>query len=268
MHVPVRTVCQRFEVAQAHQNLSILREWSRVYPESAVRSLEEAAGIGLFIEPGHWLNQGLALGLGGAVTPGFLGRLEALLADGANPIVVEATSGADPDLFPLLAARGYRIRAFQQVMSRVTGSEDPAGGGADVEVRPATPDQFELWGQVVEAGFRDCDALGEPPAFCRVTGRAEGNTPFLAWVGGEPAGAGTLGLFGGVAVLSATSIRPSFRGRGAQRALVAARIAMAWAAGCGEVCASVEAGSISQANLERCGFKVRYPKLELIKGLE
>lgn len=260
-HDPLGSLVRRLEGAQAAQNKAILNVLH------GARCLElkgcSANAFGL----GHALNQAVTLGFEGALAEGDLDRIEALLGEGGNPVVLEATPAADPSLFALLARRGYRIRTFQQVLARTVGLAAHVQVDWDPRLRVelAEPEQGDLWARVVMAGFQDVDVLEEPPdPFCLATTASGGNMAFLAWMGAEPAGGGVLGTFGGVAVLSGTSVRPRFRGLGAQRALIAARLLWASKQGCIEACAAVLPASPSQANLERRGFRVAYPKLEMV----
>jgi GNAT superfamily N-acetyltransferase len=256
MHPELNALCTRLEFAQASQNLACAHS-------GGGETLRLPGALGVYLGAGHPFNQGLALGLRAPLPAADLDRLEAFLGRGGAPVVLELTPGADPDLPALLAARGYRIRQFQQVWAR--GPEplrDPGG----CEVRPVTAAQADLAARVVQAGFLDCDDLAaqEPgPALSMAT--AEATTVFLAWVDGRPAAAGAVGLHGDVAALSGTSVLPRYRGRGLQRALIAARLAFARDRGCTLAASATLPGGASQANLERCGFKVVYPKLEMVR---
>ena len=69
---------------------------------------------------------------------------------------------------------------------------------------------------------------------------------------------------GGVAWLSGAGVLPASRGRGLQCALVRARLAWAAAQGCDLAASATEPGTASQRTLERCGFRVAYPKAVLV----
>jgi GNAT superfamily N-acetyltransferase len=104
------------------------------------------------------------------------------------------------------------------------------------------------------------------PAGFRASTSTEGTTCFLALVAGEPAGGGTVAVSGDVAVLSGTAVLPRFRGRALQVALIRARLAHGRDRGCTLATSTTQPGTASQASLVRCGFRVAYPKLELVKG--
>ena len=84
-----------------------------------------------------------------------------------------------------------------------------------------------------------------------------------AWAGDEPAGAGALHLDGEAAWLGVGATRPQFRRRGAQAAVLAARIDAARAAGATML--ATETGervpdqpSTSYRNILRAGFREAY----------
>jgi len=261
---------RRLETAQALQGRSFLLAAKIQNPGGPAQALHGPWGFAHFFAEGHFLNQALALGLTAAVSARRLDRIEALLGQGAHPVVLELAPTADPNLMGLLAQRGYHIQAFQQVLSRELGAGNPLPPSAlkaRVGVRVIGADEMELWCRVVQAGFQDQDELG--PAEETASGfnaEAEGNRFLLATVDDVPAGAAVLGCFGGIGVFSGTSVLPRFRGLGLQRELLRARLELAREGGCRCACSAVLPNTASQANLERCGFRVVYPKLEMARA--
>lgn len=256
---------RRLETAQALQSRSFLLAFQRHNP--CAKALRGRWGFTHFFAKGHFLNQALALGLGATVSARQLDRVEGLLRCGGHAVVLELAPTADSGLAGLLAARGYVLQSFQQVLARELDGPIFSSWDPRVQVRCLQSGEIELWHRVVQAGFQDQDELGPVEAVAAgFSAEAAGNRFFLATVDGEPAGAGILGCFQRVGVLSGTSVLPRFRGLGAQRALVASRLEWARKDYCRWVCSAVLPGTSSQANLERCGFRVVYPKLELAKS--
>jgi GNAT superfamily N-acetyltransferase len=89
----------------------------------------------------------------------------------------------------------------------------------------------------------------------RLNLRAAGHRHLLlATLDGEPAGAGSIGLFPpGGATVNGGSVRPKFRGRGIYRALVAARLQIARNGGVDGLC--VWGGHMSAPILAKMGFE-------------
>lgn len=261
-NLELQSLCRRLEYAQAEQSSAMAESQARMNPESGARVERVNGAFAVFLGPGHMLNQGLALGLECPVTDGDLEALEAILP---SPTVLELSAGADPSLYPLLAKRGYRLQMFQQVWMRELDSL-PESSGSEWVVRPLEKGEEKLFASVVAAGFFERDELSEEGLGIMMPGtQAVGTTCFLAWLDGQPAGAGTLGISGDVAALSGTSIRPGYRGRGGQGAIISARLAFAKQHGCTLACSATLPNSHSQFNLQKMGFRVAYPKVELVR---
>jgi MOSC domain-containing protein YiiM/GNAT superfamily N-acetyltransferase len=79
---------------------------------------------------------------------------------------------------------------------------------------------------------------------------------FLAELNGVPVGSAVLTTSTGVGWLRGGVVVPAARGRGIQRALIAARVKLAAAEGCDVVGAWAGAGSVSTRNLERVGMRL------------
>jgi GNAT superfamily N-acetyltransferase len=259
-------ICLRLEKAQAAQNAGYARSMARHDPASGAQVLELPGALGIFLGEGHFLNQGLAMGLDAGLSETDLSRLEMLLGRGGCPIVVELTPGADPGLSRQLSRHGYEIVQFQQVWLKELSPMDLAVSISGVTIRPAAKSELLLFSRLVMAGFSEQDELpGDDVPLPLPPLEVEGTTPWLAWAGEEPAAGGTLGILGEVAALSGTAVLPRFRGNGLQRAMIAARLEYARRAGAVVACSATLPWSASGANLERMGFRIAYPKLELRK---
>jgi GNAT superfamily N-acetyltransferase len=240
----------RLERAQALQN-------ERFNQAAGGRSLPVGGGFAHFRGEAHPLNQALGL-----IDPIAEPELEAVEAFLGSPTILELSPAADPSLWPLLARRGYRLHQFQQLWVRaLDGGEAPSSAA----IRQAEPGEAPLYNRVVCAGFlgRDDWRELEPPFEVPL------DTPdawgFLAFVEGEPAGGGMLGIVGDVTLLSGDAVLPRFRGRGLQKELIHARLAFARERGCVLACAGTAPATASQRSYEACGFHVAYPKVEMAR---
>jgi len=245
------SLVRRLEVAQGLQN-------ERFNRAAGGRSLPVGGGFAHWRGDGHPLNQ--ALGLVDPIAAPDLAAVEGFLG---SPTVLELSPAADPALWALLAKRGYRLHQFQHLLTRVLPVESPMGTTADVRI--ASVDESDLFSRVVAAGFleRDDWRTVEPPFATRLDiPQAWG---FLVFMGDEPAGGGVLGAVDGVALLSGDGVLPRFRGRGLQKALIRERLRFASEQGCGMACASTLPSTPSQRAYEACGFRVAYPKVEMLK---
>ncbi len=132
-----------------------------------------------------------------------------------------------------------------------------AGNGAPgVEVRELAPDEVGEWAEIVvtasemEGGVARAWRAAEP-----ALARSGHHRRFVATLDGVPAGAASLHTHHSVGWLCAASVLPAARGRGVQRALLAARAARAASLGCDVIGASAVDGGASAENLRRLGFR-------------
>jgi GNAT superfamily N-acetyltransferase len=180
---------------------------------------------------------------------------------GEETYFVALAQDAKPDdLAARLEARGF-VPDYAWTKFR-RGVEPPDPVDTDLRVEPISPQHARDFGRIVAAGF-------ELPAF---TGRWLASvfarprwTCFIAFAGDEPAATGTLFVCRGVGWLSFAATLPEFRRRGAQNALLAARIRAAAELGCSLVVGetgALEEGrpSNSYRNIVRAGFEPVYDR--------
>ena len=85
---------------------------------------------------------------------------------------------------------------------------------------------------------------------------------FLAELEGNASAAGALFVESGVALLAGAATVPEARGRGLQAALLQERLKYAFEHGCDLAMMVAEAGSGSQRNAERQGFRIAYTRMK------
>jgi GNAT superfamily N-acetyltransferase len=161
----------------------------------------------------------------------------------------------------LLCARNYRPIEISNVLYRVV--EKPAHeDSGNIKVRIIAPEEAELWTDINVRGW-----TADHPQFVdsirqigTVMSRRKQSLCFLAEVDGQPGAAGVLFLHQGVALLGGAATVPELRRRGLQAALLKERLRYAFDAGCDLAEMVAEAGSNSQRNAERKGFRVAYTR--------
>jgi GNAT superfamily N-acetyltransferase len=234
-------------------------------PEAGV--LEVAGGLAAWGGEGSPLNQAFGLGLEGPVSPWDVEALEDFIGRAGTPVRVQLLPFADPSLSELLGERGYRVLRFLQMLVREVGPADLSPPVAGVEVRRATEGEARLWARTVLQAFFEREEVGEEELLSALpTAYTQGTTCWLAWEGDTPIGAGAHSVYGRVANLFYTGVRPEYRRRGVQAALIRARLQAAAQAGCTLACCSAQPATGSQRNLERAGFRILYPKVILQRG--
>ena len=160
-----------------------------------------------------------------------------------RPHLVSCPPGR-PGLEVSLAALGYARAGAWMKFERGAAAAAPAPTALRIE-RTLDADAFAV-------------ASGTPPELSRFVG-APGWAHFVAWAGDEPAATGALYVDGEVAWVGVGATRPEFRGRGAQGALLAARIDAGRALGATRFATETGEGrGVSYRNILRAGFTEAY----------
>lgn len=162
-----------------------------------------------------------------------------------------------------LAARGLRA-ASSWTKFRRSSADAPAAATA-LEIRAVQGPGARDFGATVQAGF------GAPPPFAFWAATLAGRprwTTYVAYDGGTPAAAAALFVDRGIGWLGLGCCLPGHRGRGAQSALLARRIADAQGAGASVVVTETgtpppgeEASHPSFRNIVRAGFEPAYARM-------
>lgn len=208
--------------------------------------------------PDVFFNRVIGLGVERPATEAGLDRLVAAYRDaGVRAWWVHATPGAEPAaLAEWLRARGFAPPARRTWAKMVRGTAPAPSVDTDVEIREVRPSEANAVGTQIAAAF------GMPPPFAgwiaALAGRP-GWRMFGAFAGG-PIGGACLHLQGERAWLGIGGVRADARGRGAHRALMAARLQAAIDAGCRWIVTETgepvgDERNPSLANMVRCGFE-------------
>jgi GNAT superfamily N-acetyltransferase len=138
-----------------------------------------------------------------------------------------------------------------------------AGRGAGgVRVRSVGEDEHELFAQTSARGWAESGYGDFMLGLARVGARRADAVSFLAELDGRPEATGALSIQDGVALLAGASTVPEARGRGAQTALLGARLRHAAERGCDLAMMCALPGSASQRNAERQGFRIAYTRVK------
>ncbi len=209
------------------------------------------------------ITQSFGLGVQAELTEAALDEIEQFFFERGSAAVHEVSPMGGPATLDMLCARGYRPIEVSNVLYRDVeepGFEKPG----NVEVRLVGAKEAALWSDVSARGWTHEHPEFEP--FVRQMGAlcvARENCPcFLAEVDGNPGAAGVLCLHEGVALFGGSATVPELRRKGLQGALLAERMRYAVEHGYDLAMMVAEAGSNSQRNAERKGFRVTYTRLK------
>ncbi|HEY0970327.1 MAG TPA: GNAT family N-acetyltransferase [Gemmatimonadales bacterium] len=270
-HLTDLALSRRLEGAEGAANAAAVDARARSNPGLGATHVTVNGTRAMFDGPGSFLTQSFGFGVCGDPDPADLDAIEAFFHERGAVPMHEVSPLADPSVLALLAGRGYQVveltSILWQPLERALHAESPDAharakdGG--VAVCLALGDDVARWATTAAAGWSDTPGAAEFVSdFAPIAGSAHGTHCFLAEIDGEGAGAGSVAIHDGVALLSGASTVPRFRGRGVQNALLHARLAHARALGCDLAAMGALPGSASQRNAERQGFRIAYTRLK------
>jgi len=253
-----------------------------VFPNVPAECIDVADGVALWLGEGSPVNLATGLGMRGPVDEMELARLEAFYHAHGAAAFVSMCPLADHSLFQGLGRRGWWVSEFEHLFVLELGGGSLGGGspdgrrlpepslldiGSEPEVRVCLPEERDAWARTEARGSFG----GAPPEpvheeFGRIMAEREEAILVMAWVDGEPAGAGSLVIDGGVGWLSGDSTLPQYRRRGIQQAVQRRRLQLARDAGCDLAVTEATPGGTSQRNMERVGFRIAYTHVEFTKA--
>ena len=256
-------LAKRLEAAEAYACAQFAVARRRLYPDSTSAWMKCAGATVVFDGVDAPTTQTFGLGLFEQLTPAALDGIEQFfLARGAE-VMHEVCPFAGAAALDLLCARGYRPFEISNVLYRAV--EPPTAiHAAGIRVRVVGADEAQLWSDINARGWTHEHPEFED--FVRESGvlvvAREGSPCFLAEIDGKPGAAGALTLHQGVALFGGAATVPEMRRRGLQGALLQERMRYAAEHDCDLAMMVAEAGSNSQRNAERKGFRVAYTRLK------
>ena len=253
-------LARRLEQTDITVSETSLNRWVERHPELGATSASLAGGKALFFGTASPLSQALGVGMNGPVTADDFDRLESFFIARGAPVVISLCPLADPTVLTLVHERRYRITHFENTLIR------PIAPGENFDVptwiQQTAPNDRESWCRTVMMGFSEGEPVNDDTV--RTFSAFFGADSSRAWSAfdehGTLQGGAAASYFSGAAMLYGDATLPTFRGRGAQTALINARLKMAVETGCNLAMACTVPGTVSQRNYERAGFRVVYTK--------
>lgn len=242
-------VARRFEAKHLQLTLALATDAQRFGDDCAAAY----AGIGAYA------NRVTGTGL----LPEHLERAVQFFSTREEDTKLETTSYASAELFEAIAARGFQLRFCTHVLARPVGNVARVAPPSDVIIERLDRTNEELI-RAVAIHNEQCFKPPEPhpsPSVSEMSValtskhlRMETNDTFLARSRGEIVGVGCSESSHGVTLLFGGAVRPDFRGRGLQRALMNVRLAAANERGSELACVMTGPGTSSERNACRSGF--------------
>lgn len=260
-------LARRLELAEGYAAAQFAGARRELDPGSGSEWIRHAGGIAIYDGPDSPITQTFGLGMFETPQPETMDVLERYFLDRGAPVMHEVSPLAGVDTINLLCERGYRAIEINSAMYR------PVAAAAEalpqrITVRTVDRSEISVWTNVTARGW----ALESPGVieFLKASGQViaaqPGSVCFLAELDGTPGAAGALSLHEGVALFSGSSTIPELRRRGLHAALLHARMQYAFEHGCDLAMMVAAAGSQSQRNAERRGFRVAYTRTKWRMG--
>ena len=265
---------RRLERTEACSNAAFVEARATVDPSAGAAWRDVGGTYAMFDGVGSPITQTFGLGLFSTPTEQQLEEIEEFFQSRGAEVNHEVSPIADPELLALLPRRGYHPIELSTVLhcSLAASANDGStlGGGsssrpalAAVATRIIAPHESEAWADLSAQGWAHAPEVAVfLESFGRTTAASRGVTCFVAELEGEAIATGAIAVHNGVALLAGASTRLEWRGRGAQSALLNARLQFAIENGCDLAMMAAAPGSTSQLNAERQGFSVAYTRIK------
>ncbi len=261
------TLAQRLEDSDSLMNVSYAKEIEQLQPEIAPAITYFSGGSVVYAGKNNPLSRAVGFGLKGAVVDEDLEFIEDFYRSRDAMTQIDLCPLAHPSLMQLLGERGYHFGEFINTWILELKDYQLPEAVSGVEVREASETEGRIWMETVKYGFSTVEESAAIPVEFFAPFLQMPNTHcFIAWINGRAAGAGTVAINKGLASLFGTSTLTELRNRGAQTALLQARLQLALESGCDLAMVGTTPGSGSQRNVERANFRLAYTKAQMVKS--
>lgn len=259
-----KDLSQKLERTEGRASVSFVEARAKMFPESGAQWIEVAGAYALLDGSGSPLTQTFGLGIFEEVTENHLEELENFFKSHDAPVFHEVSPMADASLFDLLNKRGYQPVEFTSVLYLPLEENvfSAAPQNEDLKIRIIEKGEERMWAQTSANGWAtEMPELAEfMLEFGTIGASSAGAFPFVAELNDEPVSTGTLYIYDDVAILAGASTVPEARRKGAQNALLNARLKYAVENGCKLAMMGASPGSQSQRNAETNGFRIAYTR--------
>ena len=259
-----RELSKKLERAEARANADFVETRARLQPESGACWIDVAGAYAMFDGVESPCTQTFGLGLFDEIGGEYFDRLEVFFMERGAPVFHEVSPMADPVLMPTLVERGYRPIELTSVMYREVADDTPENKDSKIVTRVINDDEVETWARTSANGWvTEHESLADFMFnFGQVSAQCAGSYPWLAEIASSPVATGMMFVHEGIAVLAGASTVPDARNRGAQSALLSARLRFAAEKGCKLAMMGASPGSQSQKNAQKNGFNIAYTRIK------
>jgi GNAT superfamily N-acetyltransferase len=257
-------LARRLERAEGHACKGFAEARSRLDPETKSTRMECAGAYAVFDGIDSPVTQTFGLGLFEEPSAESMDKIERFFLDRGATVMHEVSPLAGVATMGLLCARGYRPMEISSVLYQLVETPQSEEDDGTIKVRVISSEEAPLWAKISARGWAHDhpEFQGFLEQFGALIAAREDSVCLLAEMDGQPGAAGVMCLHEGVALFGGASTVPEMRRRGLQSALLQARKHYAFDHGCDLLMMVTEAGSQSQRNAERTGFRIAYTRMK------
>ncbi len=259
-----RKLSQKIERTEARSSVAFAEARAKMFPESLAEWTEIAGACAIFDGIESPTTQTFGLGIFEEATDNVLDEIEAFFAKHDAPVFHEVSPLADASIITLLNERGYQPIELTSVMFQLIEKEINLNSKVNpaITTRIIKPGEEKLWARTSADGWvTEMEELADFMfEFGQIGATCTDGFPFLAELEGKPVSTGTLFIYDDTALLAGASTVPESRQRGAQSALLDARLKFAATRGCKIAIMGASPGSQSQKNAEKNNFRIAYTR--------
>ena len=254
-------LARRLELTEGRGNAAFVDAHARHQPEAGATWQRIGGTFAMFAGVGSPITQTFGLGMHEPLADGDLDAIEQFFKTRGSSVFHEVCPLAGVEVCGKLAARGYKPIELSSVLFRDLAAEPATGTASLIRVRAVDRNESESYAQIAARGwFETPEVVPMLLGFARSS--VEVGRCFIAELDGEPIATGALFIHNDVALLAGASTVPEGRRRGAQSALLDARLRTAASSGCTIAMVVAAPGSASQRNAERNGFRIAYTRMK------
>lgn len=268
-----KLLSQKLELTEANTNVNFVNARAKIQPNSGAEWIKVKEKYALFDGVESPLTQTFGLGLYDDVTHEDLATIEAFFHRHDAPVVHEVSPMASPSHMAILHERGYKPVELTTVLYKVLSRDNSTDQfiNSEATTRILSKGEEDIWARTSAQGWgTEMEGLSDfMYFFASIMVNSAGSYPFFGEINSRIISTGMLCIHNDVALLAGASTIPEGRNRGAQNALLLARLNFAAAQGCTLAMMCASPGSQSQRNAEKKGFRIAYTrtKWNLTKSL-
>ncbi len=259
-----KILSQKIERANGRSNADFVESHAKLIPTSGAEWIEVAGVYAMFDGVGFPTTQSYGLGLFDEITDAEMDKIEAFFKERNADVIHEVSPLADPKILTILTERNYQPIELSNVMYQTLDSFDFINSlrNTQISTRRINKNEIDLFAETSTKGWIDemPEFAEQMLEFSRIGASAKGAIPFIAEINAEPIATGTVYIYDEVAILAGASTVPEHRKKGAQTALLEARLRLALENGCTIAIMDAMPGSQSQRNAEKNNFRIAYTR--------